>query len=125
VNTLRDLGFTSCLADPDVWFCASSGFHYYEYILVYVDDVLVLSHDGTTIMKHFENYYRLKDGYAQLKQYLGAAVTFSNDPGKTRWALSSEQYIKEAIKNVESYFSTKGRTLRRSNQPMHYSFVTR
>jgi hypothetical protein len=93
-NTLRDLGFTSCLADPDVWFCASSkpsGFHYYEYILVYVDDVLVLSHDGTAIMKHLEKYYRLKDGFAQPKQCLGAAVkqwTFSNDPGKTRWALS-------------------------------------
>jgi hypothetical protein len=117
------------LADPDVWFHASSkpsGSHYYKYILVYVDDVLVLSHDGTTIMKHLEQYYRLKDGFSQLKQYLGAAVkqwTFPNDPGKTRWALSSEQYIKEAIKNVESYLSTKGRTLRRSNQPMPTSYV--
>jgi hypothetical protein len=36
-NTLKDLGFTSCLADPDVWFRAAKkpdGYEYYEYILV-------------------------------------------------------------------------------------------
>ena len=39
-NTLQHLGFTSCLADPDVWFRAAKkadGFEYYEYVLVYVD----------------------------------------------------------------------------------------
>jgi hypothetical protein len=46
-NTLHQLGFTSCLADPDVWYRAVSKydpFPYYEYIIVYVDDLLVLLH---------------------------------------------------------------------------------
>jgi hypothetical protein len=46
-GTLKSLGFTSSLADPDVWYRAASkpdGFEYYEYVLAYVDDILVLSH---------------------------------------------------------------------------------
>jgi hypothetical protein len=49
-NTLHQLGFLSCLADPDVWFRPATkpcGFQYYEYVLVYVDDLLVLSHQGS------------------------------------------------------------------------------
>ena len=40
-TTLRDtMGFTSCLADPDVWYKASTkpdGTKYYSYLLIYVD----------------------------------------------------------------------------------------
>ncbi len=40
------IGFTSSRADPDVWFrllTRSTGEMYYEYVLLYVDDVLVIS----------------------------------------------------------------------------------
>ncbi len=69
-NTLKDLGFFSCLADPDVWMHKAKkpdGTEYYEYILVYIDDVLVLSHQGKLIMESLECYYRLKDGFAKPK----------------------------------------------------------
>jgi hypothetical protein len=69
-QTLHELNFQSCLADPDVWFrpaVKANGFHYYEYILVYVDDLLVLSHQPTSIMKNLEAYYRLKDGFEKPK----------------------------------------------------------
>jgi len=127
--TLKTLGFTSCLADPDVWYRAATkptGEKYYEYILVYVDDVLTLSHQAETVMKGLEQFYRLKDGFAQPTQYLGAAVrkwTFPEDASNIKWALSSEQYIKEALKNIESHLADKGRTLRKSNQPMPSSYL--
>ncbi|KAL7568472.1 hypothetical protein ACA910_012183 [Epithemia clementina (nom. ined.)] len=41
--TIRDMGFKSCLADPDVWLRANTkpdGFQYYKYVLVYIDDIL-------------------------------------------------------------------------------------
>ena len=41
-SCMRHIGFTSCLADPDVWFRPSikrDGTTYYEYILLYTDDV--------------------------------------------------------------------------------------
>jgi len=46
-QTLHDLGFKTSYADPDVWMhpnVKGNGFKYYEYILVYVDDLLILSH---------------------------------------------------------------------------------
>jgi hypothetical protein len=42
------------LADPDVWYkpaCKENGFEYYEYILVYVDDILAISHKPSIIMQ--------------------------------------------------------------------------
>ncbi|MFN9982634.1 MAG: hypothetical protein ACK53Y_22085, partial [bacterium] len=77
-------------------------------------------------MKGLEQFYRLKDGFAQPTQYLGAAVrkwTFPEDASNIKWALSSEQYIKEALKNIESHLADKGRTLRKSNQPMPSSYL--
>jgi len=65
-NTLHQLGYNSCLAYPDVWFRPAKkqdGFKYYEYVLVYVDDLLVLSHQGEKTMKALQDFHRLKDGY--------------------------------------------------------------
>jgi hypothetical protein len=106
-GTLKSLGFTSSLADPDVWYRATSkpnGFEYYEYVLAYVDDILALSHNPIAIMKALEDFYRLKGGYEKPKRYLGADVLewrFPEEIDKPRWSLSSSQYVKEAIKNVE------------------------
>ena len=55
---LRDcmnfLGFTSCQADPDVWMRAATkpdGVEYFEYVLLYVDDCLVISHKPVEILR--------------------------------------------------------------------------
>jgi len=65
VNTLRQMGFMFFLADPNVWYhpaTNANAFQYYEYFLVYVDNVLTLSHQCDKIMKGFEEFHRLKDG---------------------------------------------------------------
>jgi len=111
-NTLHLLGYKSCLTDPDVWFCPArktDGFECYEYVLVYVDDLLVLSHQGEKTMKALQDFYHLKDGYALPICYLGTEVKqwhFSQDVTKTKWALSSTQYVREAIKNIETHLKT-------------------
>ena len=45
-ESLSDMGFNQSRGDPDMHFrmANSSGNDHYEYILVYVDDLLVLSH---------------------------------------------------------------------------------
>ena len=127
-NTLQSLGYVSCVADPDVWYRPAvkpDGFPYYEYVLVYVDDLLVLSHQGHKTMKALEEFYRLKDGYASPSRYLGAEVKqwkFSQDITKTKWALSSAQYVKEAIKNIEEHLSKQNRRLYPAKQPMHTEY---
>ena len=48
-TTLHDkLGFVFSYADNDVWYKANvkpNGERYYSYILIYVDDILIVSHD--------------------------------------------------------------------------------
>jgi hypothetical protein len=51
--TLREGGFKGCKADPDVWMrpqTKPNGDQYYEYVLCYVDDLLVLSHDPKAVL---------------------------------------------------------------------------
>ncbi|MGH3054668.1 MAG: reverse transcriptase domain-containing protein, partial [Gaiellaceae bacterium] len=107
-QTLRDMNYLPCLADPDVWMrrCTKpDGFEYYEYLLVYVDDILCISHQPTETMSVLGKLYRLKDNTVERpKQYLGATVKqwrFDDDSAKIRWGLSSEEYVSDAIKNVE------------------------
>lgn len=52
-QTLHDLGYKSSYTDPDVWYkvaMKADGFQYYDYVLVYVDDILVLSHQSNEMM---------------------------------------------------------------------------
>jgi len=127
-NTLQHLGYTSSLANPDVWLRPAkkpNGFEYYEYVLVYVDDQLVLSHQAEVTMKFLEEFYRLKDGYAKPDRYLGAHIKewrFPEDASKAYWAISSEQYIKEAIRNVEADLQKCNKGLPKEHQPLplHY-----
>ena len=110
-KTLRDLGFVSSLADPDVWLRAAKkadGSEYYEYALVYTDDLLLLSMQPSLLMKSLEETYKVKpSSISEPTQYLGAQVKKwriegAENPGKVRWAMSSEKYVKQAVREVET-----------------------
>jgi len=83
----------------------ADGFNYYEYVLVYVDDILTISHQPAEMMDALWKLYQLKDVSVGLPTwYLGAKVKqwhFPNDAQKVRWGLSSEQYVNDAVRNVE------------------------
>ncbi len=107
-NALQSIGFISSLADPDVWYRAAikpNGEKYYEYLLTYVDDILLLSCDPNIAFKQLTEIYRFKEPPGKPKKYLGADVFefyFPNDPTKKRrWGMSSEQYVKEAVRMVK------------------------
>ena len=76
-QTLRDLGYVSSKADPDVWLEGKKidGTEYYAYVLVYVNDVLHLHHDPDTFMNRLAEVYRIKNGsVGQFNKYLGANI---------------------------------------------------
>jgi len=53
LEMIQAMGFKNMKANPDVYICAQTqpnGFEYYEMLLVYVDDVLTVSHAPQTIM---------------------------------------------------------------------------
>jgi hypothetical protein len=106
-GTLHDPGFRSTLVDPDVWIkpiTKINGVVYYEYIFVYVDNLLVLSENPQAILKTIGDIYRLKnDSIAKPLMYLGAVIKEYKVPDypKPICSMSTEKYIKEAIKNIE------------------------
>ena len=63
---MRHIYFTSCFADPYAWMRTakkSDGTSYYEYILLYTDDKLVvIQHSEETLGKDFGRYFGFKEG---------------------------------------------------------------
>jgi hypothetical protein len=114
--TLRSAGYQSCYADPDVWMKPNTkpdGFKYWEYVLCYVDDVLVISHDPKKVMDYLDSCYTMKAGSVkEPDEYLGAQIRKHNLDGKEVWAMSSDLYVKRAIADVEMELSHIGQTLR-------------
>ena len=62
-ETLHDIGFKPTKADPDVWIHPAvklDGSEYYEYIMCYVDDILSVSLDATSILQSLQGQFKLK-----------------------------------------------------------------
>jgi hypothetical protein len=104
-ETIRSMGFTACMADGDVWLRPSvkpGGEEYYEYILVYVDDILAISINPQAIMDTLSKHYTLKDGSVRPPtEYLGSDIQRYNVGEQTCWSMSARTYIKRAVTEVK------------------------
>jgi hypothetical protein len=86
------LGFFSLRADPDIWLSLSrqsTGEEYCKYVLLYVDDVLVISESAEKVLRNeIGQHFVLRDESIGLPlQYLGGKlrlVTLEN--GVKAWA---------------------------------------
>ena len=118
--TVLEMGFVPTIADPDVYRKPSAkenGFKYYEYILVYVDDVLIISHNTATHLESIQAQYELNPtSIGPPSRYLGAdvrKVTRPGDPtGREYWSLSANTYVKNAVRNVKLLLQGDGRNLK-------------
>ena len=114
------LDFTPTTMDPDVYirksFKTGSGEAYYEYLLVYVDDILVFSEKPSAIMEKIGVHFTLKDGFGEPDTFLGAGLTkksFPTEGGTTSlWTMDSAKYVANAVKTVESLLAEDGRELK-------------
>jgi hypothetical protein len=105
-GVLHDLDYRPSKADPDVWLKPAvkpDGFKYYEMVLCYVDDVLVVSHEPMRTIEGVKATFKLKDDKAEAPEmYLGATLQkVETREGTKCWSMSSEKYVKAAITNVE------------------------
>ena len=78
-SCMDHLEFKSCKADPDVWLreaTKSDGSKYYEYALLYVDDVLVMSANAEEVLRYeIGKYFTLKEeSIGEPHVYLGGKV---------------------------------------------------
>ena len=88
----------------------ANGFKVYNYVLVYVDDLLVVAENVDAIMEMIAVWYRLKKdpvtgkAWDEPKTYLGANIGkhyFPRD-SKPRWTMSPDQYLASAVKNIDA-----------------------
>ena len=76
---MKHLNFKSCLTDPDVWIRPAmneDGQEYYEYVLLWTDDCLVISHRPEVVLHNeIGKYFKLKEGsIGPPKIYLGGKM---------------------------------------------------
>ena len=123
-NVMKNkLGFTSSRGDPDVWFRESrrngDGEPYYEYVLIYTDDILVISDNAESVLRNelgsgFEKFELKEESIGPPSQYLGGKLSLVETSNNTKaWQFSSSQYVQEAVRNVEKYLAETGRILPR------------
>ena len=129
-KAMEEMGFTSCKADPDVWIrpgTKDDGSEYWEFVLLYTDDILAIMCDPETFLREEElgTRFTLKESsIGPPTQYLGnkvSNVTLAN--GLSAWTFSSSQYTQSAVKNVEESLAKEGKKLPthdRSPWPTNY-----
>ena len=113
-EAMNELGFESCKADPDVWLRPankSDGTSYYQYILLYTDDILAIMEEPERFLRdELGKCFTLKEkSIGPPSQYLGNKISkITLDNGTSCWSSSSSQYVQNAVKNVEEYRHKQG-----------------
>ena len=123
-KAMAEMNFQSCKADPDVWFrpaITDSGHDYYQYVLLYTDDILAISSNPEHfIREELDKCFVVKPkSIGKPTQYLGNKVSeVQLENGTMAWSFSSSQYTQNAVKNVETYLKSKGENLpKRATSP--------
>jgi hypothetical protein len=96
------MGYLQCKADPDLWIkdCDT----HYEYVLVYVDDLMcIVSHPEHFFQAFIKTYnFKLK-GVGTPSYHLGEC--FCDPDGTLAWGAAS--YVKKMVMNYEIMFGKK------------------
>jgi len=132
-NHLREcmihLDFLPCPADPDVWLRPAKkgdGSTHYEYVLLYTDDVLVISENGEKILREgIGKYFELKESsIGPPNIYLGGKLRkVTLDNGAEAWAFGSSKYVQESVKNVQRHLAKRQLKLpTRAETPIQTSY---
>ena len=95
----KELGFSNCMADHDLWYnpdVDASGNKYYSYICIYVDDVMITSHQPRRFMDQIKARFLVKpESIETPKRYLGMDC---KQTGEGVWILSLTHYLQEFLK---------------------------
>ena len=88
----------------------SNGVSYYAYVLLYVDDILVIHHDATDVLLRLDKYFKMKPGsIGDPDVYLGATfkqMRLAN--GIVAWASSPSKYVRASVDTVTKYLTNLG-----------------
>ena len=101
------------------------GEKYYEYMLVYVDDILCVSEDPTRPMQQISESLRFKkDKIEPPEFYLGARLEKKDLNGRKVWTMTNRDYVKAAVDNMEKHLEKRNRKLpSKAVTPMSSGYV--
>ena len=114
---MLEIGFESCKTDLDVWLRPGTkygGSDYYQYVLLYTDDILCIMENSEDFMRNeIGSRFKLKESSiappTQCLENEVSQVTLEN--GTNCWNFSSSSYVQNAVKNVEMHLHRKGEKL--------------
>ena len=123
------LEFKQYFADNDVWMHPSrnkKGDKVYDYIYIYVDDIIICSANPKEHMSALCAYVNLKPGsVGSPKRYLGIDIKkrVDCDNRDEYWILGSNTYLKEALRIVKDVLETSELKIR-GKGTQQYSTLT-
>ena len=97
-----------------VWFKSqtrpSDRHEYYAYTLCYVDDILVVHHDGMEALRGIDKFFKMKKvSVGDPDYYLGTKLRMMKlVNGVKAWGMSSSKYAIVAVANVVAHLKSKG-----------------
>ena len=104
-DVLREMGFFPSRAEPDIWM-RDKGDHY-EYIAVYVDDLLIVSKKAQSIIDYLEKEAKFKlKGTGSISFHLGCDF-FRDDDGVLCYA--PRKYIEKVLNNYQRIYGSQPR----------------
>jgi len=107
-DCLRDLGFTPCKVEPDLWIRPSHDKSCYEMVAVYVDDLAFGVKDPKAFLAVLTEKYKFKlKGSGPISFHLGC--DFERDEEGTL-CMVPKQYIDRMVSQYERMFGTKPTT---------------
>ena len=127
---LDEIGLKSSVADPDVWLRSGKkedSNEYYEYVVLYIDDILAISTDPLSVLKSLEgDTVKYKNNKIEPpKINLGAKLVKRQINGFDCWTITSANYVNAAVKTIKEALKEKKKWKMptRANTPMMASFV--
>ena len=125
-QTMMDMKYTRCKADHDVWYCPAvkpNGFEYYEYVLIFVEDILNILQDTNSTMETLGTLYQLNCGsVGPPDRYLGRNVQkFQLEDGTMAWFMSTNGYVKTACTNVVTMLEKDELKLEQGDKPKDHT----
>ena len=104
-DILHDMGFKPSKADPDIWMKSSKDGSHYEYIAVYVDDLVICMKDPKSFCDTLKEKYKLKlKGVGPINYHLGCGYTRDEDG---TLVADPRKYVEKILESYEKTFGEK------------------
>ena len=86
---------------------SEDGFEIYAYVLIDVEDIMVIHHDTNSVLCRIDKYFKLNPSLIVNPDiYLGAKLKKMRlENGIWAWVNIPESYVKEYVANVEKYLA--------------------